>query len=118
MTAETHRSIALHITYSVYQSKEKTNGLRHMKSNAKHTPPIFGPITRRSTAPVSSAGRETLDFASSRGLTRSQVGVKLMELYADILCQQGSTTNIKKFARTVTNKVRLPEASMFNLQTD
>ena len=116
MTAETHRSIALHITYSVYQSKDKTNGLRHMKSNAKQTPPPFGPMIRRSTAPVSSAGRETSDFASSRGLTRSQVGVKMLELYADMLCQHGSTTNIKKFARTVTNKVRLPERSSTNCE--
>ena len=30
----------------------------------------------------------------------------MLELYADILCQKGDVANIKKFARTVTNKVR------------
>lgn len=105
MTAETHRSIALHITYSVHKAKEKTGGLRPMKSNAKQPPPAFGGIARRSTAPVSSSGMEGIGSSSAEVLNCSEVGVKMLELYADMLCQH-DTANIMKFARTVTNKVR------------
>lgn len=104
MTAETHRSIALHITYSVYKAKDKTGNLRHMKSNMRQAPPIFGPIIRRSTAPVTSLGMDGSDAPPPKTLNRSEVGVKMLGLYADILCQH-DTSNIKKFARTVTNKV-------------
>ena len=30
----------------------------------------------------------------------------MLELYADILCRKGEHANLKKFARTVTNKVK------------
>ena len=104
LTAETHRSIALHITYSVFKAKDRPSGLRPMQSHGKQAPPTFGPIIRRSTAPVSSA-MDGVEVPTSRALSRSEVGIKMLELYASILCEQ-DTANIKKFARTVTNKVR------------
>ena len=39
-----------------------------------------------------------------RTLSRIEMGTKILRLYADILCQKDQST-IKKFARTVTNKV-------------
>ena len=42
----------------------------------------------------------------SSELTQLQVALKILEMYLDILCEGSDTTNIKKFARTVTNKVR------------
>ena len=38
-------------------------------------------------------------------LSQLQVALKMLELYADMLCQKDEAANIKKFARTVTNKV-------------
>ena len=103
MTAETHRSIALHITYSMYKSKDKIDASRSPRTNSKQPPPTFGPIIRRSTAPVLSHTVAGTDMPST-ALSRTEVGVKMLELYADILCQH-DTSNVKKFARTVTNKV-------------
>lgn len=40
-------------------------------------------------------------------MTKREVGSRVLEMYADLLCEKGSTANIKKFARTVTNKVYL-----------
>lgn len=39
--------------------------------------------------------------------TRQQIGVMVLEMYHDLLCEDGNgTANLKKFAKTVTNKVR------------
>ena len=38
-------------------------------------------------------------------LTKRQLGNKVLEMYTGFLCEKNSSTNIKKFARTVTNKV-------------
>jgi hypothetical protein len=37
-------------------------------------------------------------------MSRPQLGVKVLGMVADILCGDGNTTALKKFARTVTNK--------------
>ena len=105
MTADIHRSIALHITYSVHKTKDRNPGSKYGNSSSKSSTPLFGPIIRRSTAPVKSPGMYNSESSQSRALTRAEVGIKVLELYADLLCQH-DTTNIKKFARTVTNKVR------------
>lgn len=62
-----------------------------------------------------SSRRQTLSGASPRSvkqqdesvphLSQLEVALRMLELYADILCHKGEVTNIKKFARTVTNKV-------------
>lgn len=38
-------------------------------------------------------------------LTKKEVGVKILELYTRLLCDKSSLGDIRKFARTVTNKV-------------
>lgn len=53
--------------------------------------------------------RATVDSANGAHLpvlTRKQVGVKILALYTRLLCDKGNFTDIHKFARTVTNKVR------------
>ena len=42
-----------------------------------------------------------------QALSRTKVGTKVLEMYVELLCRNDST-NVKKFARTVTNKVSLP----------
>jgi hypothetical protein len=99
--AEVHRSIALFITY------------------AFHTPP--GPVSR--TPKPASAGsrsgtpglgvlrRPTVDMSSSSAapaskmLSKKQLGVRILEMYTRLLCDKTNLTDIRKFAKTVTNKV-------------
>lgn len=60
--------------------------------------------------------RRTLNSPSSRSalreggnhfeLTQIQLAFKVLEMYTDLLCQKDNSTNIHKFARTVTNKVK------------
>lgn len=45
---------------------------------------------------------------SPKTLTRKQLGVKILEMYTGLLCDQGGLAEIRKFARAVTNKVSLP----------
>ncbi|KAL3418834.1 beige/BEACH domain-containing protein [Phlyctema vagabunda] len=47
---------------------------------------------------------ENKDGGVSLVLTRRELGNKVLEMYACLLCEKGSTVNIKKFAKTVTNK--------------
>lgn len=45
----------------------------------------------------------------SKYLTKKQLGSKILGMYCGLLCEKGNLTNIKKFARTVTNKVSMSE---------
>lgn len=47
----------------------------------------------------------TLAWDEGNELPRSGIGLEILNLYTDILCHDENTTSIKKFARTVTNKV-------------
>lgn len=101
---EVHRSIALFITY------------------AFHTPPASRPRTPKpGSAPLKTKNLSTLrrptlegETAAARNspyLTRKAIGIKILEMYSQLLCERGNLMIIRKFARTVTNKVlddRLP----------
>jgi hypothetical protein len=45
-------------------------------------------------------------------LPKRQLGNRVLGMYSDLLCEKGSTANIKKFARTVTNKVGSSQSSL------
>ena len=99
LSAETHRWVALYITYAVYPPNMRTPILRSAKS-----------VRRKQTAPTSINGPAHRSCPSDgllqdrrRVLTLQQVGVRVLAMYVDQLCQK-DTENIKKFARTVTNK--------------
>jgi hypothetical protein len=40
-------------------------------------------------------------------LTKKQLGIRVLTMYSNMLCAKHDVDSIKKFARTVTNKVRL-----------
>lgn len=61
--------------------------------------------SRRKTLGSSSPRPVTQQNGSASHLTQLQIALKILELYTDLLCQMDDFTNIKKFARTVTNKV-------------
>ncbi|KAF3939581.1 hypothetical protein ABW19_dt0201372 [Dactylella cylindrospora] len=90
-SAETLRSISLFITYALY-SGAPVRSLRQKKSTFQ----LKRTDTNSAYSPTSSSRR---DF----GLKR-QVGLLMLEMYTELLCESSSTTNIMKFARTVTNK--------------
>lgn len=98
-TAEVHRSLALFATYAFHTTW----------SSVSRTPkPLLLPsrsstpsIARRPTLePVGSASAN-----SSKFLRKKQLGVKILEMYTGLLCVKGNLTDIRKFAKTVTNKV-------------
>lgn len=59
--------------------------------------------------------RPTIETASSspantsKYLTKKQLGIRILEMYTRLLCAQGNLVDIRKFAKTVTNKVILTE---------
>ncbi|KAK6542611.1 hypothetical protein TWF694_006555 [Orbilia ellipsospora] len=91
---DTLRSLALFITYALYSGKQ-AKSLRQKKSTYQ--------LKRSETdgySPVSSTSTKRIgDF----GLKR-QVGLMMLEMYSELLCESSSTNNIMKFARTVTNR--------------
>lgn len=97
---EVMRSLSLFITYAFHSQP----------SSLPRTPRPLSAISRSSTPvprrrgtptdPTSAAVASGLKF-----LTKKQLGVKVLSMYSRILCEKGNTTHIKKFARTVTNKV-------------
>ncbi|KAH9888748.1 hypothetical protein F4778DRAFT_755179 [Xylariomycetidae sp. FL2044] len=94
---EVHRSLALFITY------------------AFHSPPRSLPRTPRSLTLSNRSGahtsqrRPTVDHAhpdhnSIPILTKKQIGIRLLRMYSQMLCERGQLAMIRKFAKTVTNK--------------
>jgi beige protein homolog 1 len=104
VTAEVFRSLALFITYAYH--KPITSGSRTPKSQAGTLPvrsSLNPNVPRRPTLSTFLDGKEVV----SANLTKRQLGNKVLEMYSDMLCEKGNTSNIRKFARTVTNKVCL-----------
>ena len=118
MTAEIFRSLALFITYAYHQPTSTTS--RTPKTQHGTLPARSATITsngpRRPTVTTLFDGKDV----ASTNLTKRQMGTKVLEMYTDLLCEKASTANIRKFARTVTNKVcveaqnpRLPTEANF-----
>ncbi|OLN96672.1 WD repeat and FYVE domain-containing protein 3 [Colletotrichum chlorophyti] len=101
-TAEVHRSLALFITYAYHSPT----------ASLVRSPRPVSVVVRSPTPGV--ARRATFDTSSpsntspSRFLTKQQLGAKILGMYSNLLCEKGNLANIRKFARTVTNKVRQP----------
>lgn len=102
--AEVHRSIALFITYTFHTPA----------GSSSRTPKPMTPHSRSSTPGM--LRRPTIEMASSspsnasKYLTKKQLGIKILEMYTRLLCTQANLVDIRKFAKTVTNKVSLIEA--------
>ncbi len=103
MTAEVFRALALFITYAYHKPTS---------SSASRTPKgLAGTLPVRSKASAEAPRRPALntmldgqDIVSTT-LSKRQLGNKVLEMYADLLCEKGNALNIRKFAKTVTNKV-------------
>ncbi|MCJ1307953.1 hypothetical protein MMC25_001602 [Agyrium rufum] len=101
LSAETLRAFALHITYATHKAKPSTvNVLRSTRSLRRAQQPSGVP-GRRSTVTASTS--TTRVDRGRREISRTQIGLGVLQLYSDLLCS-GDVANVKKFARTVTSK--------------
>lgn len=106
LSQEVMRSLALFITYAFHTPAV----------SLPRTPKPMSAISRSST-PIPSR-RTPVDMGLPAGtsnglkyLPKKIIGTKILVMYSAILCEKGSLNNIKKFARTVTNKVSIAQAS-------
>jgi hypothetical protein len=104
LSAEVFRTLALFITYSLH--KPHTSNSRTPKSAFGSLPsrtPSTSGVVRRPTLATNFDAKPT----GASFMTKRQIGIGILEMYSDLLCIKESTSNLKKFATTVTNKVCL-----------
>ncbi|GKT96298.1 beige/BEACH domain-containing protein [Colletotrichum tofieldiae] len=113
-TAEVHRSLALFITYAYHSPMASLVRSPRPISSIARTP--ASGFARRATFDSNSPS----NTPTTRFLTKKQLGAKILGMYSTLLCEKGNLANIRKFARTVTNKVRPPfgENQLFLLSMD
>lgn len=99
LSAESLRALALYITYAVHKQKQ-SQPLRSSRSMKQKT---HGSSRRATLVAASPSPGRYHD--GGKELTRLQIALKVMVMYTDLLCEKDDVTNIKKFARIVTNKV-------------
>ncbi|KAK3330480.1 hypothetical protein B0H66DRAFT_598017 [Apodospora peruviana] len=96
---EVHRSLALFVTYAFHRPH----------GSISRTPKPASASSRSGTPGPSVLRRPTIEIGlssspSSPLLTKKQLGVKILEMYTRLLCEKDNLTDIRKFAKTVTNK--------------
>lgn len=103
-TPETHRALALTITYHL-APKRQSNSVKsspiapQKRAGVLDTLPRAGSSLRR----IDSLVVPSID---QKSVVDPSFGLDLLQLYTDFLCDEtGDNIQIKKFARTVTNKV-------------
>ncbi|UKZ81439.1 hypothetical protein TrVFT333_009211 [Trichoderma virens FT-333] len=99
LSQEVMRSLSLFITYAFHLPT----------SVGSRTPRLFLNTSRSSTpGPFKRGAADGGDgnglSYGTRSVSKKQLGTKVLSLYSRILCEKGNTNNIKKFAKTVTNK--------------
>ena len=115
-SADMMRSLALFITFGLYKPKNNLSELFRRKSTKFRTNTISKRKNDSITAP---SDVENHDNGVSEELGLRQVALGILELYRKLLCQKGDHNDIKRFARTVTNKVcrYIPLESLFKAKT-
>ncbi|KAG7291744.1 hypothetical protein NEMBOFW57_001764 [Staphylotrichum longicolle] len=101
--AEVHRSIALFITYAFHTPPGSVPRTPKPASVASRSPTPGLNVLRRPTAELNPLTNVT----GSKMLTKKQLGIKILEMYTRLLCDKTNLADIRKFAKTVTNKVIL-----------
>lgn len=102
LSAESLRTLALYITYAIFKPQPKiSSAMRPAKTENLQSLRFSHEPTNQDTS--SDNIRKKAD--SSHKLSQIELGLKILDLYSDLLCKANDTGNIMKFARTVTNKV-------------
>jgi hypothetical protein len=104
-SAENLRSIALFVTYALQDGRAFPGRINRLHINSQRQSnsqtPVgsrIDPFARRSESPAE---------VNHNDLSSHEVGVRLFQMYTEFLCDTTSLEPIKKFAKTVANKVRL-----------
>lgn len=101
-SGEVFRTLSLFITYAL--SRGRRSEPLTSSADVKHTrvsSPLSGTSKDNSFQPSSIAADAT---TSSRSLSYTELAQLMLDIYVELLCRDIDETNIKKFARTVTNK--------------
>ncbi|KAI9732926.1 MAG: hypothetical protein M1818_007359 [Claussenomyces sp. TS43310] len=101
MSAEVFRSLSLFITYALY-NPSSTSTSRPRSRNG--TFPSRLSIASNDGARLADNTSPGIKQMGSPNLAKRQVAIGVLEMYTDFLCEKGSTTSLRKFASTVTNK--------------
>ncbi|TVY75838.1 Beige protein-like protein, partial [Lachnellula suecica] len=101
LTAEVLRSLSLFVTYAYH--KPPSSASRTPKGQTGTLPSRSRTISNGPKRPTIAALLDGKDVPSN-ALTKRELGNKILEMYADLLCENSSSSSLKKFARTVTNK--------------
>ncbi|KAI4274372.1 MAG: hypothetical protein L6R38_006112 [Xanthoria sp. 2 TBL-2021] len=99
MAADHLRSLAMYITYAIEQGQHEEPYLHNKTHHG---------VMRNSSIQTSNPQYDTSNVSkvdhSDIELPTSQMAIRLLELYAEILCIPGNTAHIARFTKTVTNK--------------
>ncbi|KAI2619611.1 beach-domain-containing protein [Hypoxylon sp. NC1633] len=91
---EVHQSLALFITYAFHPpSRSLPRTPKTANRRDSHT------VIPRPLVHINGVGGN-----EARPLSKKEVGIRLLDMYSQLLCEKGNLTIIRKFAKTVTNK--------------
>ncbi|RWA05054.1 hypothetical protein EKO27_g10050 [Xylaria grammica] len=93
---EVHRAIALFITYALHSP---ARSLPRTPKTTSYLDQSTGSVQLRRPTINSSRPAE-----GGRTLTKKETGVRILNIYSQLLCEKGNIAIIRKFAKTVTNK--------------
>ncbi|CAK7567360.1 MAG: Beige protein-like 1 [Sporothrix epigloea] len=109
--AEVHKALALYITYALYNppATSPSQGLEPLKAIGRPSSCSVSSMPCQKTGGTLSgtAGSVSSSLAGAgraKALTKKQLGVRILRLYEQLLCEKSAVANISKFAQTVTDK--------------
>jgi beige protein homolog 1 len=102
LNAEVHRALALFVTYSFHKPSTSASRTPKVKYGTVSNPRQSSSAPKR--LPINTLFNTNVD-PLSHVLSKRELGRGILQMYTDLLCEKGSTINLKRFAKTVTNKV-------------
>lgn len=102
LNPEVHRSLALFVTYSFHKPSTSESRTPKAKFGTVNNQKL-GPSTPK-RLPINTLSDSNVN-APSPIMSKRELGRGVLQMYTDLLCEKGSTINLKRFAKTVTNKV-------------
>lgn len=103
LSAETLRSLSLFVTYAIQKTRQSSK-IPSRNTSVRTRQQTIRSLQRSSGSPSTSSLRSKhIDLKID--LSRADIGIHILKMYGDLLYGDTNTTNVQKFARTVTNKV-------------
>ena len=96
------RSLAQLITYSLHNSRPSAS--RTPKPRSGSARPSSSASIVSKPLPINTIFE--INSGPSAIMVKREIGKELLGMYADIICEKGDSAKIRKFARTVADKVR------------